>query len=249
MENKTELELNLVDLFFYLKKKIIIIVAVVVIAALLGFLGSLLFLTPEYTASTRIYVLNRTSDSSVVYADIQISSQLLNDYKVLITGRNVTQTVINQLGLDMTPAKLANSITVTAPESTRVIQIGVVDTDPARAALIANTVREVASAEIQRIMDVDAVKLVYEADVPTAPSSASASRNALILAVIGLVGAIGVLVMIYIWDDTIQTEDDVEPFLGISTFGVIPISAELGTLQKKKASRLNRIISRFIPKK
>lgn len=227
MENKTELEINLVDLFFYLKKRILIIAAAILVCAILGLLGTALFMTPEYTASTRIYMLNRTSENNLVYADFQVSAQMLNDYKVLITGRNVTQKVIDKLDLDMTPGQLSKMITVTAPENTRVVQISIVDTDPTRAALIANTVREEASVQIQQIMAVDAVTLVYEADVPTTPSSASATRNAILAAVVGMVLSIGVLTVLFICDDTIRTEEDVERYLSLSTLGVIPMSSEL----------------------
>jgi capsular polysaccharide biosynthesis protein len=71
---------------------------------LVGFFVSQFVLSPEYTASTRIYVLNGSSETTVVYSDFQISSQMLNDYKVLITGQNVTKEVISRLDLDMKPS-------------------------------------------------------------------------------------------------------------------------------------------------
>lgn len=240
MEKNTELEINLVELFFYLKKRFVIIVAAVLIFAIVGLLGTALFMAPEYTASTRIYVLNRASESNLAYSDFQVSAQLLNDYKVLITGQNVTRRVVDKLQLDMSPGQLSKMISVTAPDNTRVVQISIVDTDPIRAALIANTVREEASAQIKQIMQVDAVTLVYAAEIPTVASSASASRNAILAAAIGLVLAIGVLTVLYIWDDTIRTEEDVERYLGLSTLGAIPISGELGTVKKTRSAKRRR---------
>lgn len=171
MENQHEMELDLLDLFYYLKKRIWIITVSFVLCGVIGFVISAFLITPRYTASTRMYVLNRTNESNVIYADLQISSYLLNDYKVLITGQNVTQEVIRRLELSREPAHLATQIEVTSPSSTRVLQINVTDTDAQLAADIANCVREVASEQIQNVMDIDAVKLVYEADVPNKPSS------------------------------------------------------------------------------
>lgn len=227
MENRDEMELDLVDLFYYLKKKAWVFVIALVVCALVGFVVSNFFMAPVYTASTRMYVLNRSNEKNMVYADFQVSSQMLNDYKVLITGSNVTQKVIEKLGLNLTPAQLAAKITVTAPDDTRVLQIDASDASAQRAADIANCVREIASAQIKDIMDVDAVKLVYEAEVPQNPSSPSVKKYTVLGAAVGLIVSMGVLVVIYIMDGTIRTEDDVDHYLGLSVLAVIPACSQL----------------------
>lgn len=227
MNQKKELELNLVDLFLYLKKHLWIIATALVVFGVIGFFFGAFLVEPEYTASTRMYVLNRTNDKTVVYADIQTSTYLSNDYKVLITGENVTDEVIARLNLDVTSAQLASWIDVSVPDSTRVLQISVTHTDPELAAQIANAVREVASTEIQRIMDADAVNLVYAAKIPLQPSSPGTMRYTLIAAILGLLAAIAVLGVLFVLDDAIRTEEDVERYLGIGTLGVIPVSEGL----------------------
>ena len=235
MENQNNMELDLLELFYYLKKRIWIIVVSLALCAGLGFMVSQFLIAPKHTASTRMYVLNRSNESSVVYADIQISSYLLNDYKVLITGQNVTKEVISRLGLSKTPKSLASQIEVTAPDNTRVLQINVTDTNAQRAADIANCVREVASEQIQEIMDVDAVKLVYEADVPKNISSPNVIVNTGIAAGLGLFVSVFVLVVMFVMDDNIRTEEDVQRYLNLGTLGEIPLSDDLdamGSLQK-----------------
>ena len=227
MENQNELKIDLLELLNYQKKKILIIAAAFAACAVARFLVSSLFITPKYTASTRVYVLNRTNETNVVYADFQTSTQMLNDSKVLILGENVTKEVIKELNLDMKPQKLANKIHVTSPDNTRVLQISVTDSDPELAASIANTVRQEAVVQLETIMAVDAVNLVYEASVPTAPSSPNVMRNTALAALLGLVGAVAVLSVVFVLDDTIRTEEDVERYLGLSTMGVIPESDEL----------------------
>lgn len=226
MEKENEVEIDLLALFRYLKKKMWIVIAAFVVCTLAGFLVTKLFLSPKYTASTRAYVLNRSSETNVVYSDLQLSSQLLNDYQVLISGQNVTKEVIHQLGLDITPEKLAKKISVTAPNDTRVLQISVTDTDPQRAADIANAVREIASSQIKQIMDVNAVNVIYEADIPERPSSPNLKLNVAVSAMLGIAASVGVLTVIFVFDDTIRTEEDVEYYLGLSTLGVIPASGD-----------------------
>ncbi len=227
MEIENEEKIDLVELLLYLKKKLGIVVVVFVLSAVIGFVYSHFFITPMYTASTRAYVLNRSNENTVVYSDLQLSSQLLNDYKVLITGQNVTKEVISDLGLNMTPGQLSGKINVTAPNDTRVLQISVTDENPQRAADIANVVREVASQQIKEIMDVDAVNLIYEAEVPGNPSSPNVKRNTMLAALVGFAVSVGIFTCIFFMDDTIRTEEDVERYLGLSTLGVIPISSKL----------------------
>lgn len=247
-----ELGIDLLELFRYLKKRIIIIIAVCLVCAVAGFLGTKLFITPEYTTNTRMYVLNRSNENNVLTSDFQIATYVMNDYKALITGQNVTKEVIRRLDLDMTPEALSGKIEVTSVENTRVLQINITDPDPQKAADIANTVREVASLQIKQIMDVDAVQMVYAAEVPQAPSGPSATKNAVLVGILGLVIVMGVYIVIFLVDDTIRTEEDVTRYLGLGTLGVIPLSMEMGTLgtgHGDRKSRKKKFAAGLIPKK
>ena len=72
-------------------------------------------------------------------------------------------------------------------------------------------------------MKIDAVKTVEEADLPTHPSSPSVFRNTLLGGVLGIILAMGVIILIYILDDTIKTPEDVENYLGLNVLTSIPI--------------------------
>lgn len=235
---REEDEIDLVDLFFYLMKRAWVIGTVLVLCLVLGFFGTKIIITPQYTASTRVYILNRSNENVVAYTDIQISTQFLKDYQELITGQNVTKEVVEKLGLDLTPAQLAKKISVSSPDGTRILQINVTDSSPRNAATIANKVQEVAAEQIQSIMDIDAVRLIYSADVPTAPSSPNALKNTLLAGLAGAALTVMLFVVIYLLDDTIRTEDDVARYLNLPVLGIIPISEELesqaGNNKKRK---------------
>ena len=226
MEHQNDIEIDLVELYYYLRRKFALILASIVLFTVLGFGVSTFAMDRQYTASTRMYVLNRSNEMSVVVSDIQISSYLLNDYKVLITGQNVTKEVVEMLDLPISPKSLESRIHVTAPDNTRVLQISVTYGDPVLAADIANCVREVAARQIEEIMDVDAVKLVYEADIPKGPSSPNIPLYTFLSFVLGTVLSVGALSVKFMMDDTIRTEEDVEQYLGLGTLGVIPLSKD-----------------------
>lgn len=238
METKRNDEntIDLIDLFFYLKKKIWIIAISAAAFLLAGLIVSSLFMTPQYSASTRIFILNRSNDSQILVSDLQLSNQFINDYRELITGRNVTKEVIDQLGVKLTPAQLSKKIKTEAPSNTRFLEITVTDPNPYTAASLANAVRDVAAKQIKEIMGVDSVQVVYAAEVPTSPSSPNVGKNTVIACILGVVLAVGVLTVIYVLDDTIKTEEDVDRYLGLGVLGVIPATDELesGTTRKKK---------------
>lgn len=241
MEEKDMIEIDLWELFSSLKKKIKIILGVTTAFAVLGFLISALILKPQYTASTRAYVLNRTNENAIVYADIQTSTYMLMDYRVLITGQNVTRQVIRDLELNMTDAQLASCIEVSAEENTRILQIDVTYEDPQIAADIANRVREVAAGQIQQFMEVDAVKTVYEAEAPKAPTGPNVGKNTMTAALLGLLLSSGFYMVVLILDDTVRTEEDVENYLGLGVLGMIPESEELQTMGKRPEKNKKRV--------
>lgn len=228
-QQEKQIEIDLVGLLNYLKKRIVIILAAVLVFGVLGLLYSALFTTPRYVAETRLYVLNRSSTTSVLGSDYQVSTYMQKDYQILITGKNVTQKVVEQLHLNMSPEALGSKISVSAPEETRVLQINVTDTDPEQAAAIANKVCEVAMQELKRLTDADAVHQIYEAEVPRYSSGPSVKKIVIIAAILGLFAIIGVLTVLFVLDDTIRTEEDVEHYLGLSVLGVIPECREINT--------------------
>lgn len=229
------------DLLAYLWKRLWMIAAALVIGAVVGLAVTVLFVDTVYTATTRMYVLSRASDSALSSSDYSLSNYIISDYKVLITGQNVTKEVIERLELDMTIGELSPKISVRAIENTRVLQIEVVDTVPQRAVDIANCVREVAGEQMQRIMNVEAVNLVYEAELPQQKSGPSISWNMALAGVISMMAAVGVLIVVYLLDDSLRTEEDVARYLGLSVLGMIPESEEMGKMAPKSLNGAARV--------
>lgn len=241
MKNEVELEIDLQDMLLYMLKKSRIIISVALIFAILALAVSSI-LPPVYTASTRIYVLNRGRGIEISYSDYQIADQMIQDYKVLITGANVTQEVIEKLELPLTKDELEKMIHLEAPKDTRFLEISITSENPEQAVTIANTVREIACVEIKRIMDVEAVNLVYEAEMPEKPSGPPIVKISLITGCVALCLMAMYYALRHMMDDSIQTEEDVEAHLGLNVLAVIPNSDKIskqkvyapGTARHKK---------------
>ena len=214
-----------IDILYLLRKlwsKKFFIVFVGLLVGTIALLGSVFFLKPKYTSTTRIYVVSRSSDSSLTNQDLQAGSYLVNDYKEVITSNEVLSSVISQENLSLSTSELSNMISVNIPTDTRVISISVEDTDAQEASDIANTIREVAAEKIKSVTKVDDVTTLEAAEVASKPSSPNIKKNAAIGALVGgFLAIVGILVA-EVLDDRVRRPEDIEETLGMTLLGVVP---------------------------
>lgn len=240
VKENDEITIDLTELFMTLWSKAHIIILSGILLGLLAFVGTKLFITPMYTSTTKFYVLTKTTDSgNVTYSDLQTGSQLTKDYAELVKSRPVLEEVVSVLNLDMDTQELADKITVTTPTDTRVMSINVEDAQPKQARDIADAVRQAVGIQIQEIMDVDSVKTVEEANLPGSPSSPSVMRNTLIGAILGILISAGIIILVFMLDDTVKTPEDVETYLGLNVLASIPIYDGANTKSKKRVKGLS----------
>ena len=105
---------------------------------------------------------------------------------------------------------------------------------PVAAMKIANAIRETASTHIRNVMDIEAVNIVETANVPTHKASPSAGKNTVLGGMLGILIVAAIVILSHLMNDTIQTEEDVEKYLGISTLAMIPLNDADGKKKKKK---------------
>ena len=214
-----------IDILYLLRKlwsKKFFIIFVGLLVGTIALLGSVFFIKPKYTSTTRIYVVSRSSDTSLTNQDLQAGSYLVNDYKEVITSSEVLSSVIDQEKLSMSASELSKDIAVTIPTDTRVISISVTDTDAQRACDIANTVREVAAEKIKAVTKVDDVTTLESATKPSHPSSPNVKKNAAIGALAGVFLAVVGIVVAEVLDDRVRRPEDIEEVLGMTLLGVVP---------------------------
>ena len=230
-----EIEIDLVEVFRRLLTRAPMMIAVGLLTALIAFFVSKFVMSPTYKSTTKIYVLSRQENNSVTYSDLQMGTQLTQDYVELIQGRYVLEQVIEILGLDMSYETLHKMVSVNVQENTRIISITVRDSDPVQAMEIANCIRETATIYITDVMDIEAVNMVESAFLPTQKSGPDVMLITLLGGLLGIFAISAVAVIEYLRDDTIKTADDVEKYLELSTLSMIPLSeGEKQNKRKKK---------------
>lgn len=236
-----EIVIDITEFFKAVWHKLPVAILVGIAAALVAFAATKLFVTPMYTSETKLYVLSKQDgNSNLTYNDLQIGTSLTKDYMELVKSRPVLDQVIKDLNLNMKTDELARDITVDTPVDTRILRISVKNKDPRTAKEIADKVREWVSVQITKIMDADSVNTVEVANLPAKPSSPNVAKNMIIGAALGLLLAIGAIVLLRASDDTLKTPEDVEHYLDLNVLTSIPIQGGMNKARKRRGLSASR---------
>ena len=167
-----------------------------------------------------LVVTKETTLSSL--ADLQLGSQLTNDYEILISSRPVLQQTVEELNLDISYKRLRSMITISNPNDSRMLIISTMQPDPELAKSVVDTVAQISSEYIAEKMEVTAPKIIEEGEVPINQSSPSLLRNTAIGGMLGILAAVFLICVAVILNDSIQTEDDIERYLQLPVLAVVP---------------------------
>lgn len=220
------------------KKHIIILVGM--LCATIAFCITKMLIVPQYDSVTKIYVISKQNEDAVTYSDLQTGTQLTKDYIEMVKSRPVLEEVISALDLKIEPKDLADAITVEATEDTRIIKITVRNAEPKMARDIANEVREVASVQIQDVMNIDAVNMVEDANLPTVKATPHTMANTILGGGLGVALVMGIILLLSILDDTIKTSDDVEKYLELNVLALLPLKEGNQKNKKTKAAKTQK---------
>jgi succinoglycan biosynthesis transport protein ExoP len=223
--------LELRDYVRILHRNWVLILSLTVLGAAVGFGWSLLK-TPEYEATTELYVSVRSTDSALVGELAQgtnYARQAVTSFVDVVNSAVVLDRVIDDLDLDVTSSELSRNVSASVPPNTVIISATVTDEDPGQAAAIANSVganfADVVVNELEK-PDGEAPSLVrietiQPALVPTSASSPNAPLNIALGLLVGLAAGIGFAVLRTVLDTRIHSTHDIEQVTDKSVLGGI----------------------------
>ena len=229
MEEMQYQEMTLEDIFRALKKRWLLIVSVTLMC-LIGGSIFVLFFGPEpvYQASTTVLVNYRAEETNkLTQSDLTTSQKLVATYNEIIKSATILEPVIKALDLDMTADELLKNIGVAQLNDTEIIKITVKNEDPELSRDIANTIANVFSKEISKIMKVDSTSTLDVAKTPTTPLSQNKITKIAIAGILGMMISVGLVFVLEYLDRTVKTADETEKLLGVPVLGVIPKSKDL----------------------
>lgn len=191
--------------------------------------------TPSFSATSKVFVSTQSGGTvSELAQGNAFTVQRVNTYSDLATTPIVLLPVIVGLDLAVSESALAETITVSAPLNTSIIEITVTDADPALAADIANQTAESLTKVVDRIETPDAVDaespvkltLVQQATVPRSPVSPNVPLNIALGLLVGLSLGVGLAVLREVLDTRIRSEHDVALVTDAAMIGGIVFDAK-----------------------
>ena len=215
-------KIDLLEIFHLLKGNLVKIILFLVVGAAAAFGVTKVFMTPQYTATSSMYILSNSSGSVVDLSSLQISTQLKADYQELVTSRTLLEDVINKLQLDTTYDVLQSAIVVENPTDTRILNVSVTNPDPQLAADISNEISNQAKIYLPEIMKCDAPSVFEKARVPENPSSPSVKKNTMLGGLAFAVLYCAYLIVKFLMDDTFKTPEDINKMFGVQPIAIIP---------------------------
>lgn len=224
MKEQDKIEIDVVQVLKVLWKRKLMIALVAIATGVLAFGFSSFIVKPQFTSTTRIYVVNRNQGDKpgLSNQDLQAGSYLVKDYREIILSQDVLEKVVTEQNLKFDAKALAKKIQVTVPADTRIVSISVKDGNPEEASRIANGLREVAAQKIISVTKVSDVTTLEEARPALSPSSPNIRRNTILGVGIGAGIVILLAISVEVLDDRVKRPEDIEEVMHISLLGVIP---------------------------
>ncbi|MBR1606713.1 MAG: polysaccharide export protein [Clostridia bacterium] len=228
------MEIDLVELMYRLLEKAKYIILAALLGAILAGGYTFWLVTPKYTATSKLYVVNGTN-SVIDLSALNMGTQLASDYKEVFSNWHVHERVLEKLDLPYSYNQLNKMVSVTNSDSQRILHINVVSTTPEEAKLLADTYAQVAQEFIAETMSTQRPNIFEEALRPTAPSSPNKTRNIILGFMLGAIVAAGIVVVQFIVDDRIHSEEDITKYLNLPVLGMMPSQRQGAKSKKGKA--------------
>jgi len=210
-------EIDLKELFTFVKSKIGLLVAITAGVCILGCVYGLFLQTPMYQSYTTVIL--SSNEGTINQQDLNLYKNLVNTYAEIVKSRRVLDQVISELNLDLTYEELSSKISVSAVNNTEIIKISVNDADGIKAKNIANITANYFTKEIVDLYNMNNVDILDEAIEAKKPYNINIIKQVIIYFMLGFVLAAGVLFIIYYFDRTVKSIEQVEQKIKLPILG------------------------------
>ena len=226
-------EVDLKELFVYFGKRMSIIVAVTFLCVITGVVYTKYIKTPLYEGKTTIILVNKNNDANnnsnaITQSDLIVNQKLVSTYTQIVKSKKVLKQVITNLGLKYSYAELNNKVSVSNISDTEIIKISVYDENPEVAVNIANSVAEVFKIEVGEIYHLENITIIDKAEASKSPYNIKIVKTVGICFVGGIALSMMLLFVLYYFDTSIKSSEEVENRLGIPVIGTIPHAGRRG---------------------
>ncbi len=232
-------EIDLKDLWNYFISKIALLVVFVAVAVIISNVYLLWVQKPMYKSEATLVLTRSANESGEVGAittnDININQKLVSTYGEIIKSKRVLSKVIKNLELNVDSESLSKKVSVSNKEDTELLKISVSSDNSELAQKIANEIADVFSEEIVKIYNIQNISIIDYAEEQTKPYNVNIFKQSVIAVVLGIVLSCAVIFVMFYFDTTIKSPEEVEEKTGIVVLGRVPI---VNSNKKKKSKKV-----------
>ena len=160
-----------------------------------------------------------TASQTITQSDITLNKNLVDTYAEIVKSRRVLEQVIAELDLEETYEELSNKISVSSVNNTEIIKITVADSNPIEAKNVANVTANFFSKEVVKLYNMNNVNVLDEANETNEPYNINIPKQVIIYFFIGIIIALSILFIIFYFDRTIKSVEQVEQKIKLPILG------------------------------
>lgn len=231
--------ISLLDLWKVFWRHIVLIVLAGAICAGALYAYATFRLVPTYKSTATLYILRQDNQSSSAYtqADFNLAMNVVNDCTYMIKSHEVLDQVIDELQLNTPYANLSSMIKCSNPTGTRILEVSVTSRTPEDAKRIVDAVCRIAADKISAAMGINQVNVYNWGILDSRPSNRIGKSRYVIVALAAMLAVYAFFLILFLLDDKLRTEEDVQKYLHLTVLGVIP---DLNEVEGKKYRKHNR---------
>ena len=227
-------EINLRDLLSYFKKRLILFIVVVLFVVSAGTIYSVFILKPEYKSQATV-ILSSDKSKNTVQSEINANKNLIDTYTEVVKSHRVLDRVKSEMQIEDTYEQLVKKVTVASLKDTEIISISVVDLDKNHSYSLANRIADTFTDEIGQIYNDKSVNVLDRAVEPQKPYNVDIIKQEAIYAAAGIVLATAVIFLMFYFDRTIKTTEQIEQLFKLPIYGKVrKLETEKQKQQRKK---------------
>lgn len=249
MEKLTLKTISFKDLWNVFRGCFLFVIVASVLVTGLMFVRAKATYSPMYSSSGTLYLINKntgntgegdaTNEWTINYT---LANVVIEDTMYLLKSRTVLNAVGDAVGIKNGYGALKNNIKIVNPEDTRVLEITVTASSPELAKNIVDQLSVIGPEKVNEELSYGSIRVYEEGTYSNWAINQVSLMSYLKFGIFAGILVYAIFLCMFLFDNYIHTEDDIERCLGISIIGDIPDAdaAKKKNKYKKYNKRANK---------
>ena len=227
-------EINLGEMLAYFKAKLHILLIIFTLIFGLGSFYVFFMQKPKYEATATVIVSSDKSNANLP-GEVAINKNLIDTYTQVVKSHRVLDKVKSDMNTELTYSDMLGMIEVSAIKGTEIINITTTDRDAEFTTKMTNKIADHFVKEIAKIYNDRNINVLDSAVTPTEPANIKVVRQEIIAFAAGIIVSVSILFLIFYFDRSVKTSEQVESQLHLPVIGKIHmIDAEKERLKRRQ---------------